>query len=233
MKGSETENDRIACENSVGIVDVLLNEIDSPSDPSNSFINNHLLSMLSADGGRSSCDAATVSNAVNSVLNPILVAIGIPLNPIEAATDAINNCPKELIKSQIKTRLGSTSIKSTRSFRHPHRSWDSRPPILVGWDRPICFQAGDQADSINCWAFPTVHIIRWVSAEQIPGFTFHAGAVGGLKDNVVFDKEQFAAYANSVSIVKLSLLGGGEMDRFIEQESKYRIPCTNRLAAET
>jgi len=37
-------------------------------------------------------------------------------------------------------------------------------------------------------------------------FTVHPGAVGGLRENVEFDKQKFAAYADSVTLSKMHLL---------------------------
>ena len=225
-EGPENEADRAACEDGIGIVDVLLFEIDTPDAPFDSFVNNHLLSMLGAPDfvGGLRAVLTEFGNIVSDVLEPLLAPIeevvGVALNPLEQALDELEDYAKDLVKSEIRERFGIDVDQIQDFFDRPSSKLGLAAVGLGGIGTIDMFQAGDRAKLdayLGITGDPLTTHNPLGSADILPGFIFHAGAVGGLKDDVTFSKSQFAAYANSVALSKLLLLDGQGLDNLISQ----------------
>ncbi len=225
-EGPENEADRGQCESETGLVDVLLQEIDRPDQPFESYVNNHLLSMLGLPDLVGDVRAIftefsnVVHDALDVLLAPIEELIGTTLDPVELAVDKLEAAAKELIKDQIRERFGIDLDQIQDFFDRPSSKLGLESVGLNGVGVINLFQPGDRAklDSylgITGAPLDTHHPLG--SADLFPGFNFHSNAVGGLKDGVTFDKNEFAAYANAVTTSKLLLLSGSRVDSLITE----------------
>ncbi|HEX6024997.1 MAG TPA: zinc dependent phospholipase C family protein, partial [Solirubrobacter sp.] len=185
---------RAECENGVGPVDVLGEEAED-------FITNHMVSMLGAPDAVG--DYIEIMSDVSDVLSDIF---GPELNPLEEGIAAAKSYAKEKIKAAIEEET-HISIDHLKSFLTAPTHWLEVQAVTfdlpgVGTKQLDLFTPGTHQKLDALMQLPADH--HQSQTVTVPG----SGQVQstGLKDDVVFDQENFAAYRNAVQTAKLLLL---------------------------
>ncbi len=205
---------RANCEDGIGIVDVLLNEVDNidtplHNNPPISFINDHLISMLGAPdfvgGLRDALD--TLSAALDEILGPI----GAVFNPLELALTDIKEFAKQKVKELIKERYG-IDVDALKDFLTSPTHWlnvesaQITLPVL-GTVTVEFFRASDHARLDAIMGLTGTHHV----ASDLP----FPGESTRLSDSAVYDPAFFAPLKNTITMGKLLLLDGSELNRLL------------------
>lgn len=204
-KGAEDSALRAACEDGVGMVDVMLFKTES-------YIEEHLLSMLGLPDV-----VGDVIDAVD-VVGEFLADI-IPFNPISAGIAELKEIARGLVKDAIEESLGLNldhlkSLITSPTYWLEVQNVSVQLPVLgtVGVDlfRPGTHELLDQRMGLA----PNHHVFQelFVYGEPLPV----QGT--GLADDAVFDPEAFKAFKNSATQSKLLLLGSTQLNALLKAE---------------
>jgi Ca2+-binding RTX toxin-like protein len=201
---------RSKAEDGVGVLDVLIEELDDPNGDgkiSDGFINRHLLSMigLPPELGLLRSALSELGDAVGEVLEPITDAIDGLVNPIKEGVDDLKDYAKNWIKGQIEKRWGF-SFETFDYLKNLAAKMDLKQIGAGSVIVPI-FKPGDHEKLDAFLGLSGVHHSAPPAGyDQFPGVEFYPGAHGPLLDDAEFSKTDFAAYANAVTLTKLLLL---------------------------
>ncbi|HYR36750.1 MAG TPA: LEPR-XLL domain-containing protein, partial [Burkholderiales bacterium] len=201
---------RAEAEDGVGIIDVLLQQLDDPNLDHNvrdGYINRHLLSMAGLPDVAADVRAALhdVSEFIGNLLEPLQMAF----LPIEAAVDQIHDFVTNFIKEQIED-VFNIDFEVFEFLTKLNSKMDLATIDLAGHVIPI-FQPGDHEKLDADMGLTGAHHLPFPGTSTtvtLPGatFTFYTGAQGALTNATHFDKGSFPAYDNSVTLGKMLLL---------------------------
>lgn len=206
--GTDVDGARGEVEDSIGMVDAVLFALDDPNgdrDLSDSYITNHLLPMLGVpvEIAQIQGQLGTFANFLDDeIVGPMRLAV----NPLFALADEIAEIPKQFVKDMIRDRFGF-DVDTVDLLLGMSNKMDLAS-ITIG-DRVIPVFLPDDHEKLDAYlGIVGIENSELIPAEvnEIPGATFYEGARGFLGHNIEFDKEKFAAYANSVVLGKLLLL---------------------------
>ncbi|MCA9189899.1 MAG: zinc dependent phospholipase C family protein, partial [Planctomycetales bacterium] len=212
--GIDVDPSRGEEEGKIGIADTLVTLLDDPNldgDFADSFLNRHLLPMFGVPPQIAQLRTALQGFGVaidDNIVGPLRLA----LNPITDALDAIKELPKQFIEDMIEERYG-IDVDQFDLLSKLNNKVDLAS-ITVG-DRTIpIFKPGDHAKIDRYLGIQGIAQSDplAIPANDIPGVTFYEGATVSISTNVEFDKQKFAAYANSVTLGKLLLLSEDPLD---------------------
>ena len=204
FKGDESSLERAQCEDGIGILDVV-------EDQSQDFINGHLLSMLGLPDFVG--EVREIISDIEEVFDEILGYIGIPFNPLFEAIDTIKAWIKDLIEDLISEVLGIDIEELEQFVKSPSRficlpTVSLTLPILGTVDLSL-FAAGEHDRLDGILQLPDPH---HDDAEGLPE------GCGRLFDNVQFDPGAFAPMRNTVTMCKLLLLDGPQLNQLLTDE---------------
>jgi hypothetical protein len=198
---------RDECEADIGMVDTVFSA-------SNTFVNQHLLSMLGLPDivGQ----IREVLDEVTALLDDILAALSVPFNPLRVAKDQIERFAKDLIRERIEDALG-VDLEAFKSFLDKPGAWflvDDTGPLLgslLGFPGQSLrlFRPNDHDRADGFMALPGNHHIP--IGIPFPGFPPNAAT--RLTDDAEFNIAAFRALENTITTSKLLLLGGPELNR--------------------
>jgi hypothetical protein len=204
-KGNETNPLRIDCEDHVGALDVVTYAVDP-------FINDHLLSMMGAPDFIG--DLRDFFGDAFDVIEDIIAEILPPeLNFVALAREEIKEAIIELIKDEIESAYGMDVDQLTSFLKHPTHWLNVQQINLtlpgLGSRQLDLFQAGDHARLDSFMELAADHHVP--ATLDIPGF----GSVVSTRptDSAVFNLGGFDIYLNTVTLNKLLLLDGAELNR--------------------
>ncbi|MEP7157786.1 MAG: right-handed parallel beta-helix repeat-containing protein [Chloroflexota bacterium] len=213
---------RADTEAGVGFMDVLLSKLDDPNgdrSTADSFINKHLLPMfgLPEELGVLRVALQDFSTVVGDILDPLQSW----LNPLEATIQEARESVVEFIKDEIAEAFGfSFEVLEFLTDLSSKMDLASITVTVLGEARVVpIFKPGDheRLDALLGITPPDHHNDRpgaLLSPVTIAGvtFTFYADVEGTLTDNAEFNKETFAAYANSVTLARTLVLMENPVD---------------------
>src|SRR5262245_27707709 len=206
---SDPHTIRSEAEDDVGVLDVLIHELDDPNGDGktfDSFINQHLLPMvgLPAELGLLRSGLQAFSSVIGEITQPIKDLF----NPIEAGVHDIKNYVKNFLTEQFKERFG-IDFEIFDQLMVLGNKMDLESITIAGKEIPI-FKPGDHEKLDALLGLPDGH--HEVGAEpqssSVPGLSlkFYSDAEGRLNSDAVMNKSTFAAYANSVTLTKMLYL---------------------------
>lgn len=203
LKGSEGSILRADCEDGVGTLDVILDEI-AP------FINDHLLSMIGLPDAVG--EVREILGDVADVVEDIIDYIGLPFLPFEEAIADLEEYIKDLIFDQIEESFG-IDIEAMQEFIHsPNRfvCLDNTPfhlPFLGDVSLPL---------------FPDGTVERVDGLMHLSGGHVQETGIpltcGRFEDDAETDVDQFPPLHNTVTMGKLLLLDGAELNHVLSDE---------------
>lgn len=214
-------------ENSVGIFDVLIEELDDPDgdgSTSDSFINKYLLPMFGIP--RELALIRTVMQTVGTALDEFVIQpLELVINPLLVGIETLEQFVSDFIKKQIEEVFGidfelfdfltqTNSKMDLASIEIDIAGIDVEIPIFKSGDRELLNQylgiVGDDEQIHN----PAPNDIIEDLEVSVAGVTinFHENPTGALKDDISFNKEAFSAYDNAVTLSKLLLLQENPID---------------------
>lgn len=207
-EGGEGTQNRANCEDGIGFTDVLFDQADP-------FINQHLLSMLGLPDAVGGLRQALQD--LSDELDALLAPIGAAFNPIEEVTADIKEFAKEKVKSLIEETIG-VDIDLLHSFMTKPSSWMDVEGISL--DLPILgtvgielFESDDHEQIDALLGFEgTDHL----EPAEKPWDDFPLPAGVKLKDDATFT--DVAAFDNAITLGKLLLLDGTQLDRVISDQ---------------
>lgn len=191
---------------SVGILDVLLAELDDPNhdgDTGDSFVDNHLLPMLGVP--QRLVDVKNELAVFGEILDDtILGPLSLALNPLQQTIAELKQIPIQWLKDFVEQRFG-VPVDLLDQLNGMASKMDL---ATVGVDSSIVpvFKPTDHAKLDGYLGIRGIAQASPIFLDQGPGFTFYPNPTGLLDDNVEFDKNTFAGYRNSVTMAKLLLL---------------------------
>ncbi|MCW5624529.1 MAG: LEPR-XLL domain-containing protein, partial [Burkholderiales bacterium] len=212
-RGSETDQARIDIEDGVGLVDVIFDQLDYPNggeDPSDSFINNHLLPMLGVPPALAEVREAL--QRFGTFVDDLLEPLDDLLNPIREVAADVGEFAKELVKDQIRKKL-QIDVDMFEFLSDTGSKMDLASINIGGTEIPI-FKPGDRErlDAMMNIPGATAHTPAPDDLGDASIYTFYPDVQGPLREGITFDKENFAAYRNSVVLSKMLLLVEDPMD---------------------
>ena len=203
--GAEDTLLRASCEDGIGALDVVFNEIDP-------FINEHLLSMLGAPDfvGEIRALLQEVLATIDAVLGPVLGAF----NPLRESLLQVEEFAKDLIKDLIAETLG-IDIDLLKSFLTSPTSWLNVTTIeldlpIVGAVEVDVFRPEDRPRLDSYIGLEEADHVP--DEPPFPGFPF---ASSRLTDTAEFGPGDFAIFDNTVTLGKLLLLDGAGLDQLM------------------
>ncbi len=204
FEGGENTILRAECEDGIGTGDVIFHEVDP-------FINDHLLSMVGLPDFVG--DLRSILGDVADALSDVLGYIGIPFNPLQEAIAELEEYVKEVIKDQIKESFG-VDIEAIETFvKSPHRfaCLDGMP-----------FTLPDPIGAVTLPLFPGGSVDRLDALMGVTGGHVQESglplACGRFADETAFVPDEFPPYRNTVTMAKLLLLDGTQMNQMLTDE---------------
>jgi hypothetical protein len=193
---SESNPVRANAEDAVNLTDVLVEETAD-------FVNVHMLSMLGAPDFVGDLRGALqgLGDRLADVLAPVIEPINRTLNPIFQLRDDVKDFAKELVAQQVEDRFLIPLDDLDAVLSRSSSAMDLQSLDLPSGRLATLFQPGDHA-----------------LLDQYLGITqpnHNNGPEGILGDTVTFNPATFAAYANTVTMGKLLLLDGTQMNKMI------------------
>lgn len=190
---------RATCEAGVGIVDVILEEVDD-------FVVEPMLSMLGAPDWLDEVvdalgDFAQFIDQLDNFIDP-------PFDLLRPIVDELKAEAKDWLHDRITEALGFDPDVINQILGSPAGMMDL-PSIPLGGDTIGLFpeDAHERLDTLL--GLPDDH-----HAESLEPL-FGVDVSGPLLDGIDFDKESFAAYADAVTLAKLLTLDGETMDQVL------------------
>jgi len=203
LEGSEASLLRSNCEDGVGTLDVILHEVDP-------FINDHLLSMIGLPDFVG--EVREILGDVADFVDDIISYIGLPFRPFEEALEELKEYIKDLIQDQIAESFG-IDIEAMQEFIHsPNRfvCLDNTPfhlPFLGDVSLPL---------------FPDGTVERLDGLMHLSGGHVQELGIplscGRFTDDATVDTDLFSPLRNTVTMGKLLLLDGAELNHVLSDE---------------
>jgi Ca2+-binding RTX toxin-like protein len=207
---ADKDSIRSKAEDGVGIIDVLIAELEDPDGNGStfdSFINRHLLPMagLPAELGLLRAALQGFASEVDTLLQPLDVA----LNPLKAVLNDAKTYVTDFLKEQIEKRTGLT-FGAIDYLKQLGNKMDIASITLPGGAVVPLFKPGDHERLDALLGLPANHHTGPITQSTIATldhvFKFYAGAQDFLLPGATMNKTTFAAYANAVTLTKLLLL---------------------------
>ena len=197
-RGSDDSPLRASCEQQIGIRDAVLREADP-------FILQYMISMLGFPDETS--DVLEVLREVADFLD----VLGIPFNPIRAGLDELKEVAKGIITDAIYDAF-KVDVALVDSFLSHPTSWleVDEEVELPGLGRVRIFSPGDHARIDEYMGLPAHHHVA--DRPPIHGFP---GRSTRLSDAAQVTPVAFAPLGNTVTMAKLLLLDGQEVNRLL------------------
>ncbi|CAM5793933.1 LEPR-XLL domain-containing protein [Rhizobacter fulvus] len=199
---------RSKAEDSVGLLDVIIAELDDPDGDGStrdSFLTQHLLPMIGMPAELGLLRSALKDFA--SGLGAILAPVDATLNPATPAADDSKGFIKSFLKGQIEKRFG-VDFTFFEQLRGLSNKMDLESITIAGKLVPI-FKPGDHERLDALLGLPAGHHGTVIPQNVDSGpfqLKFFDDPEGGLNATAVMDKAAFDAYANAVTLSKMALL---------------------------
>ncbi|MEX1157302.1 MAG: hypothetical protein WEC79_00040 [Thermomicrobiales bacterium] len=199
-QGGENELDRIACEDGIGALDVLLHEADP-------FINDHLLSMAGFPDLVG--DIREILQEIGVAFDYVSAIFDTLLNPITAVIDDIKEAVKQLVLDLIEEAT-KVDIELLKSFLTHPGYWLNVTDVTLDLPGlgPTTMTLFSEDDHEQLDAYMGLganhHTGEWF-LDQVESTR--------LTDDALFDEAGFGAFANTVTTAKLLLLDSSELNR--------------------
>ena len=220
-------NDRRAAkETSIGLLDVLTDEIDDPNDDGDtrdSFLNRYLLPMLGVPAKIGELRAGLthiIGELEGQILEPARELLG-DINPLQPLIDWVKKEIKEYLEEIVrrvvieKFGFDIEVIDFLQNVR-PSQLIDVKSMTIGNETFPLFDATAHERLDADLGFTGKEHLRPFDLEDLHPSFTlkpgltvsleFYPSASGGLKADAEFDKTKFAAYANSVTLSKMTLL---------------------------
>lgn len=202
FSGGEGSTLRGNCESGIGTLDVVLDQTDD-------FINDHLLSMIGLPDFVG--DVREIIGEITEVFEDILAFVTMPLNPLREAVADLKEFIDDLINDVIAELLGVDIEALSEFLKEPGRfiCLDEREfnlPAPLGTVTVSLFPAGehDRLDGILGLG-PDHH-------DDEIGLPADCGR---LLDSAQFTSDTFKALGNTVTLSRLVLLDGPELNQLL------------------
>jgi hypothetical protein len=196
--GRESSLSRAKCESGISTIAVIM-------DQSNNFINNHLLSMLGAPDLVGGFRAAL--QTVSGFFSAILGALGIPFNPLES----LNQVVEDLFKDAIARKFNIDVDQIEEFVSHPTHWLNVESARItlpqLGTVNVDLFSRDNHARLDKIMGLPEDH--------HVPSDFPSPGASTRLADTAVVDPNAFAPLKNTITMGKLLMLDGNELNRLL------------------
>jgi Ca2+-binding RTX toxin-like protein len=210
-KGADTLTNtaRAQVEDAVGLKDVLISVLDDPNNDgstADSFINNHLLPMfgLPAELGVLRTAMQSYASSVDALRNQV----DTPFNPETATASDVQN-EKPTFVQKLLTRIFGVDLDTLNYITNLSAKMDLKSIGVTSYSitsLPI-FKPGDHAKLDALLGLPANNSNPPPAGfDDFPGASFYTPTQGTLKDTSEFNKTTFAAYADSVQLLKMALL---------------------------
>ena len=198
FRGAEDTDLRAECEAAIGTLDVVLNEVDP-------FINDHLLSMMGLPDFAG--DVRRIVNDVRAIFEDILEQVLALFNPLREVLVDIKNFIVDLLLGALSDVLGIDVVALADLLKEPHRfvCLEDTPyhlPVLGDVTLPL-FPVGFHDRLDQTMVLPDLH---HVPETGLPD------ACGRLPGDVQYDPAVFATMRNTVTMSKLLLLDGTQLN---------------------
>lgn len=186
------------CEDGIGAVAVVIEE-------ANPFINDHLLSMLGLPDA-----VGDLRELLQQASDAIDAIVGPALNPVNKALHQVQEAAEDLVKSELSRRYGIDVDQVTAFLDSPSSKMD----------------VGDFSITLPGVGTVTAQLFDTTGPETdhqkldrylgISGDHHTSDADGGgIRDDVVYDPEKFAAFRNTVILNKILLLDATQTDQLM------------------
>lgn len=204
-KTGETTQQRIDCENAVGILDVLLYS-------SEDYIEDHLLSMAGAPDA-----LGDLLDAIGNLSDLFSDVLG-PLNPITAPIAEVKEYVTELLKDEIGKAFG-IDIDHIKSFLTSPTHWMNVQSVsltlpVLGTQTVDLFQPDTHERLDASMRLPANH--HTFQQVKLPGVGWVSST--GLSDDAVWSATEFEPYLNTVTQAKLLLLDAAGLNDVLKRE---------------
>ena len=206
--GADTLNNtaRANAENAVSFLKVLIAELDDPNGDGNtedSFITNHLLAMAGVPP-----QLGLVLTSIRSFASQIDAVISdqdTPFNPTQANSTDTEEHKQSWLKDLFKKRWG-IDYETFDFLKNLAAKMDAKS-ITIGSTIIPLFKPGDH-ERMDAYLGLTAnhHQPAPPDAGGTSAVEFYGTPSGVLKDDAHFNKQTFAAYANSVTLTKMMFL---------------------------
>ena len=185
----------------VSMIDVLLYELNKPTTESpHGFLSDWLKPMLGLPDVALFDRIKEALQPIVNTLDNVWEALNSAVMPLKATALQIQNYLTDMVKGAVKDAFG-IDIDTWQSFLDSPSSKMDLTTFDLDGSGPLgaltLFQAGDHA-KLNAYL----------------GLAAGAG-VGGLPEGTTYDPNSFAAVKNSITMTKLLLLDGTEMDQML------------------
>ena len=217
---ADSNSARSKAEDAVGIIDVILAQLDDPNgdgSKSDSFINKHLLPMFgipeefSLIRDKLNPGPLGLTGLIESALQGALgkvegVIKDLLINPLNSTIDKIEGLAPLFLKGQLEERFGVDPDLFQLLF--DLRNKMDLESIKIGSDTIPIFKAGDHERLDALLGLTGDHHLGDAPTPGLAGYVFelHPDAKLGLNDDAHFDKSTFAGYADALTLTKMSLL---------------------------
>ena len=206
---SEGTQARENCEAGVGAIDVLFEESDD-------FIDDHLLSMLGAPDA-----VGAVHDLLQALGDLVDEVVGPALNPLRIVGAALEEAAKDLIKDVIEEAYGIDVEQLEDFLTHPTAWLDVQSTTLT-----LPGVGNVSLELFEPWVHDKLDAYMHLAADH------HTGGVGTrLDDDAEFSN--LAPFDNTVTMAKLALLDGAELDHALGDILVDRGVIKNRDAVTT
>jgi hypothetical protein len=200
--GSENGQLRADCEAQIGTLAVVLHEVDP-------FINDHLLSMIGLPDFVG--DVRRIVGEIQDFFEDLLFSLLMPLNPVLEPLADIKHYLEDLIADTITSVIGVDLEALGNFLKEPHRficlenTPFTFPPPIGPVTLPL-FPAGQHARLDGILQIPPGHHVPDVGLPE---------DCGRLQDDTVVDPAVFATLRNTVTMSKLLLLDGPQVNQVL------------------
>ncbi len=211
-KGDEHSARRIDAENAIGAIGVFLEELEDPDGDGridDSFVNQYFLPMLGFPDQigfiRSALDQFS-----DEIREAILTPLRLILNPLRSTIADAKQAVGDFVEGQILERFG-VDAQTFEFLKRMNAKMDLESVTIGGVTIPLFKDEDRNLLDVYLGLTPDDHEDRPQGIENIPGVVYHTDVLGALKDDAVLDKQDFAAYANSVTLAAMLLLHETEL----------------------
>ena len=190
----------------VGLLDIVLGELDDPNRDGNyddSFLSYTILPMLGLP--RMFGDLRTAVGEFGDLIDDLVLApVRFIFLPITVVLGAVKEVVKDLVIEAISHATG-IDFELLEELAAMNNKMDLKSVEIDGTVIPI-FKDGDHAKIDAYMGIQGIANSAEFTLPNVAGVEFYDDATGRLNDNVEFDKHTFKAYANAATLAKMLLL---------------------------
>jgi hypothetical protein len=205
---------RANCEHGIGFIDTLL-------DQSDDFINDHLLSMAGAPDLVG--DLRSILESITDVVDDVVGTITAPFNPLREVIAEVKLFVDDLIEEAVSEVLG-INIEAIRDMVTHASRFTCQEHITFDFPPPLGTQ------TINLFASGTHERLDHLIGLEGEHHEIEDGVppdCGRLQDNAELKFGAMAATANTVTMSKLLLLDGPQLDQLLGDVLNRQISTYN------